>query len=543
MLALFLISAACTNYRTEEVYARARPGSRVYALPMGVEAAADADFRVVVSDDGGELEELDVESDGKPFVLKLDKWSGKFLKISLQARGEGAHWVGVRLDSRAAGEPRPGVSAEGRSDEFPNVIIYLVDALRADALGCYNPQSSASPHIDSFAQDGVVFGRAYSPSSWTRPSVASLFTGACAPYHGAVGRRGFLARTPDTLAQILKKAGWRTEGYVTNGNVAAELGFDRGFDRYVYLPENPDASNVYSSSEELLDKIAPALDRLDRPFFLYIHQSDPHAPYTPPAGLAGRFIPSGAEPVSGGMEVFRKLVYRAITPSRSQVEYLHGLYRAEVAAADAGFRKFLNMLKEKGFYENSLIFFVADHGEEFYEHKGFGHGGTLYEEQVRVPLIVRYPGGAPSGRVETPVSIVEIPATVLDYLGLAVPPHMRGKSLTALAGLNGSTTPAPLYMHEVLDKVEKEAVLDWPMKLVRNINRTNQWGDRVVGWEMYDLSEDPAEQRPVSIGRNITRRVLKKELARLRKKYSPPSEIEKARMSPELKKRLEALGY
>ncbi len=541
--ALLLFSIGCTDYRTEEVYARARPGFYVSAKPTLSKTSPEADFRVMVSDDDGVLEKLDVDAGSELFALKLDKWRGKFLRISLQAKGEGAFWKNIKLQTRPDWKARSKSFAGDENDKRPNVIIYLVDALRADALGCYNPESFASPHIDSFARGAVIFKRGYSPSSWTRPSVASLFTGTCPPHHGAVGRRGGLSERLDTLAGVLKRAGWRTEGYVTNGNVAPELGFGRGFDRYVYYPEDPGDEDVYSSSEGLLEKIGPSLKKLEGPFFLYIHQSDPHAPYTPPSGLAEKFMPSAAQPISGGMEVFRKLVYRAITPSRAQVDYLHGLYRAEVAAADAGFHKFLELLKKKGFYENSLIFFVADHGEEFYEHRGFGHGGTLYEEQVRAPLIMRCPGGGASKSVRTPVSIVDVPATVLDSLGIDKPEHMSGRNLTAIAGSEDSLTPAPLYMHEVLDKVEKEAVLDWPMKLVHNTNRTNQWGDRVVEWEMYDLSRDPAERRPISTGRGITREVLKNELERLRGQYSPPLDAGEAQISTELKKRLEALGY
>jgi len=541
--ALITYSTACTGYRTEDVYVRARPGSHVSASPSRAGPAPGAEFRVVVADDGGVLKKIDVKPGGGPFVLPLDEWAGMFLKISFQAGGEGVSWNDIRVKNRAVGKTGPKGAAPRKGGSPPNVIIYLVDALRADALGCYNPESRATPHIDSFARTGVLFERAYSPASWTRASVASLFTGSYPPFHGAVGRRGFLGAKPDTLARALKKAGYRTEGYVTNGNVAGELGFDRGFDRYVYFPENPQEADVYSSSESLLARIGPALEKLEQPFFLYIHQSDPHAPYTPPPGLAGKFIPSGARPISGGMEVFRKLVYRAVTPSRAQVEYLRGLYRAEVAAADAGFGKFLRMLEANGFYGNSIVFFISDHGEEFYRHKGFGHGGTLYEEQVRVPLIVRYPGGSPAGRAKTPVSLVDIPPSLLDYLGLKRPEGMRGGNLEALAETGGSPPPWPLYMHEVLDKVEKEAVLDWPMKLVHNVNRTNQWGDRVVEWEMYDLGRDPLEQRPLSMGRKIVRRVLEDELARLRSECSPPSVGGKVRMSGELRRRLEALGY
>jgi len=533
-------TAGCTRYEAVDAYVRARPGVRIRAIAKS-DPGSKATYRVAVISDEGKLATMPVEATGdEPYILELDKWSGEFLKLRFEARGARAGWKAIHIDEPWVDEVAAG---DITPDNPPNVVIYLVDALRADRLGCYNGQVRTSPGIDAFARDAALYKRAYSPSSWTRPSVASVFTGADAPAHGAVGRTGSLDENMPTLAELMKEAGYHTAAFVTNGNVAGEFGFARGFDVYHYLPENPGGIGVYASSDELLDKIQPELEKLDQPFFLYIHQSDPHAPYTPPRDLARRFTPPEAEPIPGTMDVFKKLVHRAMVPSPGQVKHLLGLYDAEVAAADAGFGRFMDFLRDRGVAEKTLIVFTADHGEEFYLHRGFGHGGTLYEELIRVPLIVRYPGTRGAQVAGEPVSIADIPATILGYLGIKTPPTMRGVDLRAIGAKDPSPCIRALYFHELLDKVDKEAIIDWPMKLIRNTNKINQWGDRVLEWELYDLAADSYEQHPLGRSRKITRRVLEEELrslSRFNASTTPPS---RRKPSSELKKRLESIGY
>ena len=139
---------------------------------------------------------------------------------------------------------------------------------------------------------------------------ASLFTGAYPQVAGAVTRNDYLRKDITTLAESFKQAGYHTVGYVSNGNIATELGFGRGFDEYLYIPENPQSASVYPSSQEMLDVVMPKLSELQEPFFAYIHTLDPHAPYTPPAEFAKRFIPPDAVPTTGNMDTFMKFIWR-----------------------------------------------------------------------------------------------------------------------------------------------------------------------------------------------------------------------------------------
>ena len=530
----------CARKHSVETLLRVRPGTFVAALPY-IAPGAKAGLSVKIYGDEGLLEDIELKTEiDSPVFLELDKWNGRFLKLKFEAVN--ARWREIHVEDRGLNELRHEVPVK-KPESNPNVVVYLVDALRADALGCYNRGMATSRFIDSFSNNSVLFKRAYSPSSWTRPGVASVFTGTYAPYHSAVDRDGFLDETIPTLAEILKQKGYHTAAFITNGNIGETFGFARGFDTFRFLPEDPSGLGVYKSSDELLDKTRDEIYKLEEPFFLYIHQSDPHAPYTPPDDIKRRFVPPGSEHISGTMDIFKKLVYRATTPSPGQIEYLRGLYNAEVAGADSGFARFHEILEKRGIAENTIVVFTADHGEEFHEHAGFGHGGTLYEEQVRVPLIVKYPESTRGHIVHEPVSIAEIPVAVLDYLGIAPSFSMNGHNPAKFIDARLDTPLRALYFHEKLDKVEKEAVIDWPMKLIRHINKTNQWGDSVLEWEMYDLESDPLERKPITRGKKITRKILEMELATLRKDNERKKPPIKVQLTPEQKKRMESLGY
>ena len=539
MFAVLFCAVACSCGRNTDIYLRAREGGYVSAVPASSNDAK-ASFTISVFFDKGRLATIAVPRPIKgPFILHMDQWAGKFVRVRLQAKGADARWTDIKAMDPGIDNIGKTPSTSPISHKRPNVVIYVVDALRADRLGCYNKGIQTSPNIDAFAQNSTLFKNAYAAASWTKASVASIFTGVYPPAHGAVGRGGTLDTRIPTIAEIMKHAGYHTAAFVTNGNISGEFGFAHGFDIYDYLPENQTGSEIYTSSEELLDKIEPTLRKLREPFFVYIHQSDPHAPYTPPKELAEKFIPADAEPIAGTMDVVKKLVYRALTPKPRQIKYLLGLYDGEVNAADAGFARFMEMLERRGIADKTIIVFSADHGEEFYDHNGFTHGGTLYQELVRVPLIIRCPNGSDCPKnITRPVSLVDLAPTLLDFLGIEAPESMKGLSLRA----PDQPFIRPIYFHESLDKTAKEALLDWPIKLIRNINGINQWGDRVLEWEMYDLESDPLEQHPI-YGKNITRRVMEENLARAHEQNKQTGPPPKSAISPELQKRLHAIGY
>jgi len=495
--------------------------------------------------------------------IPLAALTNGFYKIRLIARGRGARWENVSMSNHMHGYPTfseggvpivkppqseiPPVGADSGRGCFSgghgrcNVIIFLVDALRADRLGCYGYDKPTSPHIDEFARASELFRRAYAPASWTRASVASLFTGLGSPRSGGVGRNDFLRHDIPTLAEALSKAGYYTIGFVSNGNIASELGFGRGFNRYIYLPEKLDRIDIYPSSQEILEAAMPQLEAAPEPFFAYIHVIDPHAPYAPAPEFATKFIPNGAKPTAGTMDALKRFIWRNPPAYDSEVAFISGLYDGEVATTDKWFGGFLEWLDRRSLADHTVVIFTADHGEEFYDHHGLGHGGTLYNELLRIPLIIRYPGVTPRGN-DSLASLSDIMPTILALTGASPDISLQGIDLRLLD--NGGNLSRPIYSYERLDKVEKESIIVWPYKLIHNINKTNQWGETVLEYELYNIETDPGERTSLLNQKPITRRALLDMLKEARHKNAP--EIKPpppAAIPPDLKKRLQAIGY
>lgn len=474
--------------------------------------------------------------------ITIDHPPSNFCKITLTTNVRGGKWENIKVTY-------PGHVVVKEPTRFPieicpsgacNIIVYVVDALRADRLGCYGYKKPTSPHIDEFAKESIIYQRAHAPATWTRPSIASLFTGQDSPIPGGVGREDILRSDIPTLAETLKKAGYHTAGYVSNGNIAPELGFGRGFDEYIYFPEKPELAEIYPSSRELLDQALPKLEKVQEPFFAYIHTIDPHAPYTPPKEYAQRFIPPGATPTPGTMDTFKKFIWRNPEATDSQVAYLSGLYDGEVAAADDGFGYFLDWLKKRLYEHRTVVIFTSDHGEEFYDHHGLGHGGTLYEELLHVPLIIHFPAQSDiKGPSPFHVSLSDLMPSILDHLGIRRLSVLDRNNILFAYG-----TPRPIYSYERLDKVEKESVIIQPFKLIHNINKTNQWGETVLEYELYNLETDPGEHNSLLNEKPITFQVLLHTLNELHQKnFSQTGHAAPSAIPPDLKKRLQALGY
>ncbi|MCP4660174.1 MAG: sulfatase, partial [bacterium] len=376
--------------------------------------------------DQGERFEGEVRAGASPIVLPLTAPSPTLTRITLAAlcsgstpgRGSGLlirHPV-VRRREAAAAPAAPSIAAAAAAPpRRPHVIIYLVDTLRADHLGCYGYRKPISPRIDAFAADAVLFEQAMAQSSWTRTAVASLFTGRVPTAHGVRGRRDALAPDAVTLAEILSDAGYDTAAFVTNGNVGAACGLAQGFATFELLGER-DTKALHSLSDEVNGAVFSWLDRgprRERPFFLYLHTMDPHAPYAPPEVAARRFAANVRQPeldaeTVAALEATRQPTSRRwgsrasqarlgsvtwmqaldagrLSVDRSMTEDLTALYDAEIFFNDHHFGALLDRLRATGLYESSVVIFLSDHGEEFFDHRGWGHGRTLYQEQLRVP--------------------------------------------------------------------------------------------------------------------------------------------------------------
>jgi arylsulfatase A-like enzyme len=324
----------------------------------------------------------------------------------------------------------------------PNVILIGLDALRADRLGCYG-YKEITPRMDALAADGVRYDRTTVQSSWTKPSFATILTSLYPSAHRAVSKSDRLPRSVTTLAQVLGAAGYRTGGFANNINIAPHFGFDQGFDEYQFLAPDYHFGASASSSQLAIYQIARRVraklsgghlrfqdfyqdaavvnreamawlkaNRENR-FFLFLHYMEPHDPYFEhPYSGRGYARASNQNPDP------------ALAPTFSE------LYDGEVRYLDEHLGQLFDWLKAEGMYDQTLIVLTSDHGEEFQDHGGWWHGQTLYEEQIWVPLIIKYPGNARAGTTVTDlVCSLDIAPTILGATGLAIPETMMGRSL------------------------------------------------------------------------------------------------------------------
>ncbi|MEM1180194.1 MAG: sulfatase, partial [Acidobacteriota bacterium] len=313
----------------------------------------------------------------------------------------------------------------------PNVIVYVVDSLRADHLGAYGYAGGTSPALDRFAEQATLFLHPSAQSSWTRTGVASILTGADPWQHGVQGRLDALAEDVPFLPEVLAARGYRTAGFVTNGNLSAGFGFGRGFETYEHLPETT-SEWVHVTSADLHARVLEWIDdgREDpRPFFLYIHSTDPHYPYRLDLGVE-ESVPLES-PQWGSVARVVDLQLGRAQAEIGELEATVELYDREIAYNDHHFGLLVDSLRDRGLWRDALMVYTADHGEEFLDHGGWGHGQTLELEQLHVPLVIRFPRQSQGLRIGNLVSQNDIAPTILGYLG-ATWPDGRGQSLMPL---------------------------------------------------------------------------------------------------------------
>jgi arylsulfatase A-like enzyme len=341
----------------------------------------------------------------------------------------GARVMAARAEtapSSAAGSrpaPAPPAPPDAAAPGRPNVIVFLVDTLRADRLASYGGDGRLTPHADRFAAGATVYEAAVAQAPWTRPAVASIFTGMWPQDHGTWNLHSVLAPEARTLAELLAGAGYRTAAVSTNGHITGRHGFAQGFDEFRFLVQGEQGvENVLDWTRDWLDRQAG-----ERPFFLYLHTIDPHSPYAAPPEYRRRFAPESLD------EDPAALLARAEAASGAErerlVARLRPLYDAEVAYNDAGFGELLAELERRGLLEDALVVFVADHGEEFLDHGELGHGWNFHAETLRVPLLVKYPRQRAGSRDPETAQQVDLLPTILAAAGGVVPPQLPGRDL------------------------------------------------------------------------------------------------------------------
>lgn len=450
------------------------------------------------------------------------------------------------------------VSAAGVAGAAPDadrhtLFLVTVDTLRADRLAVYGGERELVSALGRWADDGIVFDRAYATSSWTVPSVTSLLTSLYPTSHGA--RHGFrfddriwsqesVPSTAVTLAEVLRGAGYVTYAVVANPHLDRTFGFARGFDRYVLLDRAP-AEDV---AAQLLEW-APAVSATPK-VFVWLHFMDPHLPYAERAAIADEVAPAvPAEARAAARSYLERLRANAgVAPAPEALaarmdEHRDGvlaLYDAEIAAVGRAIDGLLSRIPRLG---TGIVAFTADHGEEFLERGFLGHGHNLHDETTRVPLVLRLPRMPVAQRVPIPVSQVDLAPTLLALLGVRRPPGWSGRPLLSADGAWLGIEPSPVLAE--LDRFELQPVqhslVQGPWRMLRSEPPAD--GGPVTR-RLYHLPDDPGERRDLAAAHPAEVRGLELLLAAVRGALPRhAAERREVVVSPHTLEALRALGY
>jgi arylsulfatase A-like enzyme len=444
----------------------------------------------------------------------------------------------------------PG-GCSARPDAPRHVVLISVDTLRRDHVSSYGYARETTPNIDAFARDAVIFETALAAHTNTAPSHASMLTGQYPPTHGIVRNGHRLGEGVRTLPQILADHGFTSAGFISGYTLRAKLtGLDRGFDFY------DDRAGFSVPAETTFDRVEPWLasrDPQEERIFVFFHLFDPHAPYQAPEPFAGRFMPDG-QPYRFGPKAATARVRRGQADD-GEADELVTRYDDEIAYADHYVGRFLDALEQHGYWDDALVILLSDHGETLVDRAHqFDHGGRVYEEQVLVPLIVRFPGGRFGGqRIEVPAHHVDLLPTVLDSLGLAIPEETQGRSLLdAIASprfglgepperpLVSLARPVPRRVPEVRAKKVKEGLIGGL--------RTDRW--KLIAYptkrgqthQLFDLDDDPMEKTDLAGARPDVVETLALVLAKWWEQTGA-GEPSAPELSAEDEAALRALGY
>jgi arylsulfatase A-like enzyme len=335
--------------------------------------------------------------------------------------------------------PLSGVSQLSPPDY--NVILITIDTLRASNLSIYGYNKETSPGIENLAREGILFLRSYAPSPSTGPSIASLMTSKYPSFHGMLSNITYFPQENLTLAEVLKKHNYTTAAFVGNYMLRGKIGLNKGFQ--TYDDSCPEQEKVRRHPEKIASTLTQsALEWLqkngEQKFFLWLHYQDPHGPYTPPYPYNEKF---GRESYKAEQEVpllknwdntgWGGIPWYQTLAGERDARYYLSQYDGEIAFADAQIRKLLDQVKRLDLDKKTIVVLTADHGEALVDDHGyyFSHEHGLTEDQIRIPLILKYPGCPQSKQIQREVSLVDIMPTLLDMLGIHGPRGIQGQDL------------------------------------------------------------------------------------------------------------------
>jgi len=410
----------------------------------------------------------------------------------------------------------------------PNIIVYLADTLRADHLSCYGYSKKTSPFLDALSQEAYVFEQCRSQDTWTRPSIASLYTGVSPRAHKMtmtprgqtlVSAEPLLGVSYTTLAQSLEEAGYDTALFLSNPVVRSELGFGRGFNHYRYVFDEDPGSQRRAVESWIASEAS-------EPFFAVVHCLDPHGPYralnhayksltgsTQDESVA--LLPEQDREILKGVDDFYRNWIRPKsesevasfldeqkapserarallkTFSKDGLDYFQNLYDAEITNVDSEVAKLFEFLSDHSLMDNTIVALTSDHGEAFNEHGQYLHGrGTMpYDELVHIPLLLWLPGVTEGKRIRTNVTLTDLHPTLLTLAGASCPPYVQGQPLLTISGKLLPDDGRPQMAWAELGRNPDDA----DVAMVLGNFKLMTFNDVGI-LKLFDLSTDPGEK-------------------------------------------------
>lgn len=433
-----------------------------------------------------------------------------------------------------------------------NVVLIISDGLRADHLGCYGYSRNTSPNIDKFTKEAVLFKNCYTTASWTKPAIASMLTSLYPSIHGVTTLAGGLSVAIPTIADILRDNGYITYGYISNDFLKSDFGFNRGFDffddlalasnsffrrvkdslwrylpAYIYIKARNIGNDKFQTSVSANKRILSWLKRYkNNNFFMFLHCIDTHMPFLPSPPYNKMFPYDKGDKTS---------------------EFI-SQYDGEIRFFDGNIRYLLDALKSLGIYDKTMIIITADHGEGFGEHNNYSHGCAIYQELIKIPLIIKYPrmnNRIITEAIEEPVISIDIMPTILDFLHINHKEmHLDGVSLLPLFNEKGIK-----YLHRSI-LIDNPAIMcaDRESIMVRGLIKNNTWKyilRRKPEEELYNLKNDPGELNNLASKEPRVLEEMRRELDLYIKGFNKRVTYgaSEKKLDYETIQRLESLGY
>ncbi len=426
------------------------------------------------------------------------------------------------------------------------IVLIVIDTLRADELEAYGGAPEITPHLNRLASEGVVFTNAWAQSPWTLPSLGTLLTGLYPNEHGAYNRgRDLLplALGVDTLAERLQRAGYTTAAWVNTQFGEAQYQLQQGFDFYSQAAgrNNSQIRDASMTTRLVLDWLE---EHGQEKFFLFLHYFDPHLKYEAPSSFRQRFVsePDYAGPLTAQFGVEDELwaVRSGRLPlTQADQTHLRQLYDAEAAFVDDQIGRLIAYIDAQPWSSSLLVLVTSDHGEEFWDHGGFEHGHTFFNELIRIPLILFSPGTIPAGRaLSSPAAQLDVAPTLLEAAGVTPATAASGRSLWDLWEQPGRMPPErPLFSAWPLHAAQAAAYIEGDRKIV--FPRSGEPAE-------FNLGRDPEELTPLRITTPDAERLRQNSrrfTAELERRSLPAQAETPVALNPEQMEDLQSIGY